>query len=98
MPKNKKLEKQITYKLDKLLEIVNNIDEILVIDSDDSDTWDSDALYNLVENCKEILQLLEDKESQTEKDNFGNPLILETGLCSLVDTYQSEEEENTEDF
>ena len=85
MPKNKKLE--------KLQEIVDNISETQNIDPDDPETWDSDTLYNLVEDLKEALKLLEDKKSQTEKDNFGEPLILEAGICSLVDTYNSEEEE-----
>jgi hypothetical protein len=51
-------------------------------------------LYNLIENLKEALQLLEDKESQKEKDEFGQPLILEAGLCSLVDEYHEEENED----
>jgi len=50
-----------------------------------------------VENLKETLQLLEDKESKSEKDEFGQPLILEAGLCSLMDEYQ-EEGENEEGF
>lgn len=93
MPKNKKLEKKITYKLEKLQELLDNISETQNIDPDDPETWDSDTLYNLAENCKEIIQLLEDKKSQTEKDNFGGPLILEEGVCSLVDEYNSKEEE-----
>lgn len=43
-------------------------------------------------NLKEALKLLEDKESPKERDEFGQPLILEEGLCSLVDEYHSEEE------
>ncbi len=93
MPKNKKLQKQIENKLEKLQELVDNISETQNIDPNDPETWDSDTLYSLVEDLKETLQLLEDKESKSEKDNFGNPLILETGLLSLVETYQSEEEE-----
>jgi hypothetical protein len=46
-----------------------------------------------VEDLKEALKLLEDKLAQGQSDNFGEPLILEAGLCSLVDSYQSEEEE-----
>ncbi len=98
MPKNKKLQKQIENKLEKLQELVDNISETQNIDPNDPDTWDSDTLYNLVEDLKEALQLLEDKESKSEKDNFGNLLILETGLLSLVETYQSEEEETEENF
>jgi hypothetical protein len=55
-------------------------------------------LYNLVEKLKEALQLLEDKTHPKEKDNFGEPIILEEGLCFLIDEYQSEEEETEEDF
>ena len=91
MPKSKKLEKQIAYKLEKLQELVDNISETQNIDPDDPDTWDIDTLYNLVSDLEETLALLKDKESK-EKDNFGNPLILEAGICSLVDTYNSEEE------
>jgi hypothetical protein len=38
-----------------------------------------------------VLKLLEDKLSPKEKDEFGEPLILEEGLLSLVDEYTSEE-------
>jgi hypothetical protein len=37
------------------------------------------------------LELLEDKVSK-QRDDFGQPIVLEEGLCSLVDSYQSEEE------
>ncbi len=38
MPKNKKLEKKITYKLEKLQELLDNISETQNIDPDDPDT------------------------------------------------------------
>ena len=94
MPKSKKLQKQIERKLDQLQEIIEEINEVQNISSDDPDTWDSDTLYNLVEKLKEALELLKDKEHPKEVDNFGNPLILEDGLCTLVDQYHEEEEEN----
>jgi len=43
-----------------------------------------------VENLKETLQLLEDQKGK-QLDDFGEPIILEEGLCSLVDNYQEEE-------
>ena len=92
MPQTKKLQKQIENKLDQLGKILEKIDEIRIINPDDSDTWDSDALYNLVALLKETLQLLADKEDPKLRDEFGQPLILEDGLCSLVDEYYSEEE------
>ena len=96
--KSKKLKKLIEKKLDKLSEILTEINEVQVIESDDPETWDSDTLYNLIEQLKAALKLLEDEESKKEKDEFGQPLILEEGLCSLVDEYQSEASEDEEDF
>jgi len=43
-----------------------------------------------VENLKETLQLLADQKGK-QLDDFGDPIILEEGLCSLVDNYQEEE-------
>jgi len=89
------LKNKISKKLDQLSGLLDNIDEVRIINSDDTDTWDSDILYNLAENLKNALKLLEDKEHSKEKDEFGEPIILEVGLLSLVDNYQ--EEENYED-
>jgi len=47
-------------------------------------------------NLKEALEILEDKVIKGKYDEFGQPLT-EEGLCSLVDEYHSEDEEN-EDF
>ena len=88
----KSLAKKIEKKLEKLLEILDQINEAQIIEPTDPDTWDSDTLYNLVENLKEALQLLEDKKSK-QLNEFGEPIILEAGLCSLVDSYQEEEED-----
>ena len=96
MPKSKKLENKISNKLEKLHELLNKIDEVRIINSDDPDTWDSDALYDLVENLKEALKLLEDQPIKGKYDEFYQPLT-EDGLCSLVDEYQNEEEDS-EDF
>ena len=92
MPKSKKLQNKIESKLDQLSELLNKIDEAHHINSDDPDTWDSDTLYNLVENLKEAIKLLEDKKDPKNKDPWGEPLILEEGLCTLVDSYQEEED------
>jgi len=46
----------------------------------------------LVEDLKEALKLLENQTGK-QLDEFGEPLILEAGLCSLVDSYQAEDEE-----
>ena len=88
---NKKLKKQIEKKLDKLTELLNGIADVQIIDPNNSDTWDSDTLYNLVEDLKEALQLLEDKK--TSQHNEYGELIINPGLCSLVDDWESEREE-----
>ena len=92
MPKSKKLQRQIENKLDQLSELLDETEEARIINSDDPETWDSDTLYNLTEKLEEILKLLKDKESK-QLDDFGQPIILEAGLCSLVDEYHSENED-----
>lgn len=88
------LLKKIEKKLDQLQELLAEIAEAQIIDPHDPATWDSDTLYNLVEKLKEALALLEDQESKKEQDEFGQPLILEAGLCTLIDEYQNEAEED----
>ena len=94
MPKSKSLQNKISKKLDQLSKLLKQIDEAHIINSDDPETWDSDTLYSLVENLKKTLQLLEDKKHPKEKDPWGEPLILEERLCSLVDQYHEEESED----
>ena len=89
----KSLHRKITRKLEKLQELIDQINDIQVIDPTEPETWDSDALYKLVENLKEALTILEDKTVPGKYDDWGEPLILAEGLCSLVDEYHSEEEE-----
>ena len=91
---NKKLKKSIQNKLEKLKKLLDNISEAQVIDTNDPETWDSDILYSITEDLKEALQILQDQTSKTKQDEFGQPLIIEEGLCSLIDEYQSEEEED----
>lgn len=85
---------KITKKLEQLKTLLNQIDEARAVNPDDPETWDSDTLYDLAENCKEVIKLLGDKKHPALKDPFGDPLILEEGLCSLVDEYTSEEDED----
>lgn len=88
---NKNLKKQIEKKLAKLQKLLDQVDEARIINSDDSETWDSDVLYDLAENLKRTLQLLEDQKSK-QLDDWGEPIVLEAGLCSLMDDYQAEED------
>lgn len=82
---------QIIKKLAQLAKLLDQIAEAQAINSDDPETWDSDTLYDLVENLKKALQLLVDKKSK-QLDDWGEPLILEEGLCSLVDEYHEKKE------
>jgi len=91
----KKLAKQIETKLEKLSKLLDSITEAQAIDSNDSDTWDSDTLYGLAEDLKEAFQLLEDKKTN-QRNEYGE-LIINPGLCSLVDDWESEREEEDDD-
>ena len=90
MPK-KSLQQQIENKLEKLDKLIDQINEAKAINSDEPETWDSDTLYNLVANLKEALHLLQDQLSEQLND-WGEPMVLEEGLCSLVDSYQEAKE------
>ena len=92
MPKKNKFK--IEQKLEQLSQLLDELEDARIINSDDPETWDADALYDLVEKCKEIIRLLEDKVDRKQLDSFGEPLILEEGLCSLVDDWNDEREEN----
>ena len=89
---NQKLQKQIESKLETLAEIIQKIRH-KVIEPHNCEMWDASYYYNLTELLKEALAELENKKAQKELDEFGDPLILETGLCSLLDDWESEKEE-----
>ena len=93
---NKKLKKPIESKLTKLQKLLDNINEVQIMQPDEPETWEADLLYNLAANLKAALQLLEDQKSNQEKDPWGDPLILEEGLGSLLNAYweNSEEEDD----
>ena len=92
---SKKLAKKIQSQLNKLSKLLEDIQEAQIIVAHEPETWDADTLYNLEENLKEALKLLEDQPIKGQYDEFGQPLY-EDGLCSLVEEYKSEEEENYE--
>jgi len=93
---NKSLQKKIENKLETLHELLDKFDEVRNIEPDEPNTWDSDTLYNLVANLKETLELLQDKQDDKKMTDWGEPVVLEEGLCSLVDSYHSEEEDNND--
>jgi len=87
----RQLKSKITKKIETLHELLDNIDEVRAINPDDPETWDGDTLYNLAEQLKEALKLLENQKSKPLND-WGEPIILEEGLCSLIDSYQEKTE------
>jgi len=89
---SKKLQRLIASQLDKLQTLLDSVNEVHIIDTNDPNTWDSDMLYNLAESLKVALRILEDQPIKGQKDEFGQPAYTD-GLCTLVDTYQNEGEE-----
>ena len=90
-------KKQITKKLNQLSELLDQIDEARIIQPDTPETWDANLLAKLAVNLKAALKLLEDQKSNQEKDPWGEPLILTEGLCSLMNAYQENDEEEEDD-
>ena len=88
---SKELENKIEKKLAKLSKLLDKIEEARIINSDDPDTWNSEALYDLKANLQETLQLLADQKDK-KLDDWGQPLVLEIGLCSLLDDWESQKE------
>ena len=80
------IEKQL-FKLKKLIEQIGNHD----INPEDSELWDPDYYYDLTEQLKDALKLLEDQKTSSK---YGETLTLEPGICSLIDDYQENQEEN----
>jgi len=90
----KRLQNKITKKLTELNDILEEISNSQ-IEIEDTEMWDADYYYDLAEQLKAALALLEDKKLCHQLDEFGNPLI-EAGICSLLDKYTSEEEEEND--
>lgn len=89
----KQLEKQISKKLEKLAEILEEIRNF-DIQPNDPDMWDPDYYYDLVSQLEQASELLKDKKSPRAVSDFSEPLVLETGLCSLLDEYHEEDEDD----
>ena len=90
---NQKLQQQIENKLETLATVIQKIRN-KVIEPHNCEMWDSSYYYNLTELLKEALAELENKQALQELDLLGEPLILETGLCSLLDDWETEQEKN----
>ena len=91
----KPLCKKIEKKLETLAKVIEKIRN-KVIEPDNPEMWDSSYYYDLAAKLKEALRLLEDKKDK-KLDDWGKPLILEVGILSLLDDWETEKEEN-QDF
>ena len=91
----KELENKIANKLTTLAEIIEQIRN-KVIEPDNSEMWDSGYYYDLAAKLKAALTLLEDKKDKKLVDDCGKPLILEVGICSLLDDWETEKEEKND--
>ena len=90
---NKKL---ITKKLNQLSELLDQIEEARIMQPDTPETWDGDLLANLVKNCQAVIKLCQDQKSK-RLDSWEDPIVLEEGLYSLINSYQENDEEEEDD-
>ena len=85
---NQKLQNQITNKLESLQKVIEKIRN-KVIEPDNPEMWDNTYYYDLAAKLKVALELLEDKKD-TKLDDWGEPIVLEKGICSLLDDWESQ--------
>ena len=94
---NKKgLKSKIAKKLDQLDKAIQKARDTL-IDSQDENTWDYDHYSSLETKLEKALELLKDKVLSGKKDEYGDPIILEKGILTLLDELNEEEEESYSD-
>jgi hypothetical protein len=53
--------------------------------------WDSAYYYDLASKLKAALQLL---EGEKQTDRYGEEIVCEAGLCSLLDDWESKKEKD----
>jgi hypothetical protein len=97
MPKSKKLQKQIEKKLDHLDKAIQKARDT-VIDIYDENNWDYDHYSSLETKLEKALELLKDKVIPGKKDEYGDPIVSEKGILTLLDELNEEEEEKSEDI
>lgn len=93
---NKNLKKTIAKTLDQLSQLLDKIDEARIIQPTEPQTWDSDLLANLIKNCQAVIKLCQDQKS-SQLDSWGDPIVLEEGLYSLMNAYLENDEEAEDD-
>ena len=87
-----KLKKDISKNLttlDELIEKVRNTQ----IEPDETENWDVDYYSELETNLGNCLSLLRDQTLAGKKDEFGDPVILKTGILTLLEEWKEEDNE-----
>lgn len=84
----KKLKAKLLL-LEPIIEDIRNIN----LDPEDEETWDADYYSELESNCQQALGLLSNMVVKDKYNEFGDPVISEPGIVTLMEEYNSEEDE-----
>jgi len=87
------LRNKIASKLEQLNKAIQKARDT-VIDSQDENDWDYDHYSGLASKLEKSLALLNDKVVPGKKDEFGDPIILEKGILTLLDEWKEDGEES----
>ena len=85
---NKAISQQLNTLNNKLEDIRNTI-----VDSTDNETWDPDHYSELQTNLETALILLKDQVVKGKVDEFGDPIIINKGILTLLDEWKEETKE-----
>jgi len=78
------LKSEIANKLDQLDKAIQKARNA-VIDIQDESTWDYDHYSSLKTKLENALEFLKDKVLPGKKNEYGDPIILEKGILTLLD-------------
>ena len=95
MSKNK-LKKELSKNLKNLEELVEKVRNTQ-IEPDDPETWDPDYYSELETNLDDCLALLRNHILEGKKDEYGDPIITQKGILTLIDEWQEENNEDDEE-
>ena len=87
----KELKKAISQQLNNLNEQVNKIRNTQ-IDTDEENNWDCDYYSELQTNLESALALLKDKAIPGQLNDFGEPVISEKGILTLLGEWEEDDE------
>ena len=85
-----KLKEEITKNLKKLDELVEKVRNT-GIDIEEENNWDCDYYSELQTNLENALALLKDKVLLGKLNEFGDPIISEKGILTLLTEWEGDE-------